>query len=166
LGRFAEGATGGSSATLAEVTSGYGTTNQTIKELGTFSIPEGGWSSWEFVEMTNAGSPAAITLDGSQTTLKLEGGSPNEANINFFMLVPTAPAPPITPTVGAGKVTLSFVIQSGYTYELQYKTHLTDPAWTQVPGTDLMTGNTVTNVTDTIGSNGSRFYRLLIQPAP
>ncbi|HTV42125.1 MAG TPA: carbohydrate-binding protein [Candidatus Sulfotelmatobacter sp.] len=166
LGRFAEGATGGSSATLAKVTAGFGTTNQSTRELGTFIIPEAGWSTWEFVEMTNGGSPASVTFDGTQTTLKLEGGSPNEANINFFMLVPAAPAPPITPALSAGKVTLSFVIQSGYTYELQYKTHLTDPTWAQVPGTVVMTGNMVTNVSDTIGSNGMRFYRLLIQSAP
>ena len=166
LGRFAEGATGGSSVIFAKVTSGYGTTNQTAAELGTFNIPTAGWSSWEFVEMTNGGSPASVTFDGSQTTLKLEGANNNEANINFFMLVPTTPEPPITPTVSAGKVNLSFVIQSGYTYELQYKTHLTDPSWTQVPGSEPMTGNMVTNVTDTIGSNGTRFYRLLIQSTP
>lgn len=166
VGRFAEGATGGSTPTLAKVTSGYGTTNQTTKALGTFSVPTEGWSTWEFVEMTSAGSPASVTFDGTQSTLKLEGGTPNEANVNFFMLVPTTPAPPITPTVSAGKVSLSFVVQSGYTYELQYKTHLTDPSWAQVPGSSLMTGNLVTNVTDTIGSNGSRFYRLLIQSAP
>jgi hypothetical protein len=163
LGRFAEGATGGSSAALAKVTSGYGTTNQSTSLLGTFTIPEGGWSSWEFVEMTSGGSPASVTFDGTQSTLKLEGGTPNEANINFFMLVLTTPAPSITPSVSAGKVKLSFVVQSGYTYELQYKTHVTDPTWAQVPGTSLMTGNWVTNVTDTIGSNGSRFYRLQIQ---
>jgi hypothetical protein len=166
VGRFAEGGTGGSSATIAKVTGGYGTTNQATKVLGTFTIPEGGWSTWEFAEMTSGGSPASVTFDGTKTTLKLEGGAPNEANINFFMLVPTAPAPPITPTVNAGKVNLSFVIQSGYTYELQYKTHLTDPSWTQVPGSVVMTGNMVTNVSDTIGSNGTRFYRLLIQSAP
>jgi hypothetical protein len=163
LGRFAEGASGGSSATIAKVTSGYGTTNQTAIALGTFTIPTQGWSTWEFVEMTNGGVPASVTFDGSRATLKLEGGGPNEANMNFFMLVPAKPAPPITPTVSAGKVTLSFVIQTGYTYELQYKTHLTDPTWTQVPGTSLMTGNMVTNVSDTIGSNGTRFYRLMIQ---
>ena len=164
LGRFAEGATGGSSAALAAVTSGFGTTNQTTKVLGTFTIPTGGWSTWEFVEMTNGGSPATVTFDGSQTTLKLLGGTPNEANINFFMLVPTTPAPPITATVNAGKVNLKFVVQSGYTYELQYKTHLTDSSWVQVPGTVLMTGNMVTNVTDTIvASPGTRFYRVLIQ---
>jgi hypothetical protein len=163
LGRFAEGATGGSSAALAKVTSGYGTTNQSTSLLGTFTIPEGGWSSWEFVEMTSGGSPASVTFDGTQSTLKLEGGTPNEANINFFMLVLTTPAPSITPSVSAGKVKLSFVVQSGYTYELQYKTHVTDPTWAQVPGSSLMTGNWVTNVTDTIGSNGSRFYRLQIQ---
>lgn len=164
LGRFAEGATGGSSVTLAKVTRGYGTTNQSASALGSFTIPAAGWSTWEFVEMTNGGQPASLTFDGSQTTLKLEGGGPNEANVNFFMLVPAAPAPPIIPALSGGKVDLSFVIQTGYTYELQYKDHLTDPAWTQVPGTYLMTGNGVTNVSDTVsGAGGARFYRLLIQ---
>jgi hypothetical protein len=152
---------------LVKVTSGYGTTNQSTSGLGTFTIPTIGWSTWEFVEMTNgSGQPASVTFDGTQTTLKLEGGGANEANVNFFMLVPTTPAPPITPAVSSGKITLSFVIQSGYTYELQYKNHLTDTSWAQVPGTGLMVGNMVTNVTDTIGSNSMRFYHLLIQPTP
>ncbi len=166
LGRFAEGGDG-SSATLAKVTAGYGTTNQSSSALGTFTIPTEGWSAWEFVKMTNgSGQPASVTFDGTQTTLKLEGGGPSEANMNFFMLVPTAPAPPIATAVSAGKVKLSFVIQNGYTYELQYKTHLTDSTWAQVPGSNLMIGNTVTNVTDTISGPGTRFYRLLIQLAP
>src|SRR6202021_1665483 len=73
IGRFAEGA-GTALAGLSVVTNGAGTLTQSSNYLGTFTIPAGGWSTWEWVSLLNAnGSLAQVTLDGSQTTLQLQG---------------------------------------------------------------------------------------------
>jgi hypothetical protein len=159
LGRFACGATGGSSATLSKVTSGYGTTNQTTSELGSFTVPEGGWSTWEFVQMTGN-----VTFDGSKTTLQLEGGAPNEANVNFFMLLPTTPNPPISTSISAPNIRLSFVTQTGYNYQVEYKTNLTDATWTPL-GSVLAGNNAVQTVSDTLATS-HRFYMVQIQAVP
>jgi hypothetical protein len=163
LGRFAEGATGGSSATLAIVTSGYGTTNQVTSELGSFSIPEEGWSTWEFALLTDAaGKPASVTFDGTKTTLQLQGGGPNEANVNFFMLVPTTPLPPIHTAISGNSIHLSFVTQTGYNYQVEYKNNLTDASWTPL-GSSLTGNNTVQTVSDPLSAS-HRFYIVQIQP--
>lgn len=165
VGRFAEGA-GTADITLSQVTGGYGTSNQMINALGTFVVPVGGWSTWEFVELTDgSGNPARVTLNGSQATLRL-GGQDNEANINFFMLVPTTPSPSITATVSGGQITLSFPSESGYTYQAEYTDSLTAPDWQPVNGSTLISGDgSVKSVEDTISEN-NRYYRLEIQPNP
>lgn len=165
IGRFAEGAAV-SHANLSILTSGYGTTPQTTNFLGTFVVPLGGWSSWEWATLVDAnGNPVRVTLDGSQQTLQLEGssnGSEPEVNVNFFMLAAVPPSPTITASVSAGKITLSFPVQSAYTYELMYSDNLTNPTWTQVPGSSIITGTTgPMSVTDTMSSS-TRFYRLQI----
>lgn len=168
VGRFAEGAAP-SHATLSILTSGYGTTPQTTNFLGAFNVPMGGWSSWEWSTLVDTnGSPVRVTLDGTQQTLQL-GGSPTntepEVNVNFFLLAAVPPTPSIRAAVSAGKIVLSFPIQSGYSYEMEYKNNLTDPAWNQVPGSPVITGSGVTNVTDTV-TTSTRFYRLQIQTSP
>ncbi|HTV60972.1 MAG TPA: hypothetical protein VMH30_00230 [Verrucomicrobiae bacterium] len=169
VGRFAEGASL-SHARLSILTGGYGTSDQTTNSLGTFNVALGGWSSWEWAPLEDGnGNLVKVTLDGNLHTLQLDGstnGAEPEVNVHFLMLVPTAPSPVITPKLSAGQIVLSFTIQSGYTYEMQYANSLANPTWTQVSGSALITGTGATNVVDTIGSNGSRFYRLLIQPAP
>jgi len=166
IGRFAEGA-GAAEANLSQVTRGYATTNQTTSLIGTFLIPEAGWSSWESVELTDAhGNPASVTLDGSQATLQLEGVGNNEANINFFMLVPTTPAPKLVAVVGGGIITISVPAQSGYSYQLQYKNNLTDVNWTSL-GSPFAGNDSVYPFTDTIVNGaGNRFYRVQIVPNP
>jgi hypothetical protein len=164
IGRFAEGAAA-THAYLAQLTGGYATTLQTSNLLGTFSIPEGGWSSWEWVPMlNNNGSMATVTLDGSQQTLQLIGSVANsepEANVNFFMLVATAPSPKITAQVVGNNVTVSFATQSGYSYQLLYKNKLTDATWTAVGG--VISGNgSVQSGSDTWVAGG-RFYAVSIQ---
>jgi hypothetical protein len=164
IGRFAEGAAN-TQTTLSQLTSGYQATLQTSNVLGTFSIPEGGWSSWEWVPLLDgSGNPVRVTLDGTQQTLQLDGspnGSLPEANVNFFMLVPTTPSPKITATVTGNNINVSFPTQSGYSYQLLYKNNLTDPTWTPIGG--AVSGDwSVHSVGDTTGIT-SRFYRLQIQ---
>ncbi len=93
-GRFAEGAAN-TEATLSQLISGYGSASQTVNLIGTFFIPPGGWSTWEWALLKDGnGNPVKVRFDDSQNTLQL-GGSPvggqPEVNVNFLMLVPTAP---------------------------------------------------------------------------
>ena len=163
IGRFAEGAAL-THASLAMLTSGYQTSSQTSQSLGTFTIPLGGWSSYEWVTLVDAsGNPAKVTLDGTRQTLKLVG-SPNnndpEANVNFFLLVATSPAPNVTMTIGGGQFHMSFFTQTGWTYQVEYKNNLTDPSWTPL-GSSLSGNNTVQMVSDTLSAS-HRFYTVLI----
>lgn len=164
VGRFAEGAAQ-THAGLALVTSGYGTPLQTSNFLGTFTIPEGGWSSWEWVNLLdNSGNLAKVALDGTQQTLKLIGSPSNsepEANVNFFMLVATTPSPNITAKVVGNTVTLSFATQTGFSYQVLYKNKLTDATWTSL-GSPLSGNNSIQSATDTWVAGG-RFYKLQIQ---
>ena len=166
IGRFAEGA-GTTHAYMAQLTGGYATPLQTSNLLGTFTIPEGGWSSWEWVPMlNNNGTMATVTVDGSQQTLQLIGSTANsepEANVNFFMLVATAPSPKLAARVVGSNVTVSFATQTGYSYQLLYKNKLTDATWTTVGGS--VSGNgSVQSANDTwVAGAGSRFYQVQVQ---
>ena len=94
-GRFAEGS-GASSATLSQLTGGYGTALQTSNRLGRFTVPNtGDWQAWNWsVLQDDNGRPLKVRFDGSQQTLKLAGGSGQpEVNVGFFMLVPVEPDP-------------------------------------------------------------------------
>jgi len=108
MGRFAEG-NNPTEDTLSKVTGDVTTTNQTATTLGTFPIAKTGWTSWAWSPLIDgSGNQVKITLDGSATTLRL-GGTPtighDEANVGFFMLVPTTPSPTLTATVSGGTFT-------------------------------------------------------------
>lgn len=164
IGRFAEGQQT-TQAALYQVVSGFGTTAQVTNQLGTFIIPPVGWSSWEWVPLTDAsGKQVKVTLDGSQATLRL-GGTPveglPEVNVNFLMLVPTIPDVLLTGKVSGLNLMLSFGTQNGTNYQVQYKNNLTDPDWLPLGG--VISGNGgIQSVSDPItGTN--RFYRVQVQ---
>jgi hypothetical protein len=158
MGRFAEGA-GITEAALAQLTSGYGTTNQRAISFGTFTTPEAGWSTWEWAPLLdNSGNPAKVTLDGSQTTLQLQGLNDNEVNVNFFILTPTTPGPTIQASVSGGNLNLLFFAQTGYNYQVQYTTNLTDPTWIDL-GSPIA-GNNTNNVVSEPIPGATRFYRI------
>lgn len=163
IGRFAEG-NNPTEDTLSVVTSGYGTATQTTNYLGTFPIAAKGWGTWEWAPLTDGqGNPVKVTLDGSRTTLQL-GGTPitghDEANVNFFMLVRVAPSPKLAAVVNGSNLQISFPTETGYSYQLQYRAHLTDPSWTSLGS--AVTGNgSSQSVSDSL-TNGARFYRVQV----
>jgi hypothetical protein len=165
VGRFAEGASL-SHARLSILTSGYQTPSQSTSFLGTFTVPEGGWSSWEWATLVDgSGNPVKVTLDGNQQTLQLEGSTNNneqEVNVNFFLLAATTPAPNVSTTISGGAIHISFFAQTGYTYQVEYKNNLTDPSWTPLGGS-LLGNNTVQTVSDPLSAS-HRFYIVQIQP--
>ncbi len=164
VGRFAEG-NGATEDTISILTSGYGTANQTTNFLGTFAIPAKGWGTWEWATLTDgSGNPVKVTLDGSQTTLQLEGTpivGHDEANVNFFMLVAVTPSPKLTAAINGGNIKISFPTQNGYSYQLVYKNNLTDAIWNPV-GSSISGDGTVHTVSDLIGQ-GSRYYGVQVQ---
>ena len=157
LGRFAEGA-GIAGANLSLVKPGVST-----NLLGLFTIQNMGWGTWQWQEMVDAnGNAATVTLDGSAQVLRLAGTTGNEVNVNFLMLVATAPSPKITGTAGGGNVTVSFATQTGYSYQVQYKNNLTDAAWTSL-GSPISGNNTVQSASDPTTGRIHRFYRVQVQ---
>ena len=94
-GRLANGNGGLASCSLAQITSGQGTTNQTTTQLGIFQFNARGWNSFDFIPLSDAwGNPLAVTLNG-QTTLRVTSGPlGGGVNLNFFMLAPGTNTPP------------------------------------------------------------------------
>jgi Carbohydrate binding module (family 6) len=79
---------GAGASTLAQVTSGWGTPVQTITNLGTFTLNNGGgWQSYQWVPLRNTnGNLVQLSLGGTNT-LQSIAGTGGGGNQNFFMLV-------------------------------------------------------------------------------
>jgi hypothetical protein len=77
--------------------------------------------------------------------------------------IPTNP-PPLLGLVnsGAGGITVSWSAVAGRTYQLQFKTALTDLAWQNARSVTATNASGV--VSDPVPANGTRFYRLLSFP--
>lgn len=147
------------------MTSDAHTNNQTTALIGTFFIPQVGWSSWEWAPaLDSSGKPAVIALDGSETTLRLSGSPVNgqpEVNVNFLMLVPATPEPKLTASISGGQVTISFPTQTGYSYQVQYKNNLTDATWQNLGA--ALPGTGATRSAQDAASLSNRFYRVQVQ---
>jgi hypothetical protein len=166
-GRFACGDANTSRATLSLVTGGWGTTTQTTNLLGAFAIPTTGWAAFGWVPMRDSGGNlVSVTLDGNTNTLKLlrDGTAPfADVNANFLMLVPASAAGSITlhAAIVGGGLQISFPTQPGFSYQIEYKTNLTDAVWTPL-GSSIPGDGTIKAVPDAI-SGSRRFYHARIQ---
>ena len=169
LGTFTSGNSVNTSATLSKVTSSPTVANQTTSLLGTFIIPVSGWGTFSYDYLTDSGGNLVkVTFDGSASTLQFEG-NPSASdgltcNTGFFMLIPTVAAPgtvQLTDTIAGGNIIVSFLTQTGHSYQLQATSSLSGGSWSNVGSAISGNGSTET-ASDTIGS-GSRFYRVEIQ---
>jgi len=163
-GRFAEGQNL-TQPTMSLVTSGVGTSNQTVNQLGSFSVPAIGWSTWEWATLKDGnGKPVKITLDGSAVTFRYSGspvaGQP-ELNTGFFMLAATVPDLILKASRSGGNIVISFPTQNGLNYQVQYKNQLTDTTWNPL-GAPISGNGSIQSVNDT-ATLGSRFYRAQVQ---
>jgi hypothetical protein len=170
---YMRGADGGSgvsdSASLSLVTSGQGTTNQTTTRLGTFTVPvTGNWQIYTWVPLKDSGGNlVAITNGGLAKTFRVTTDN-GFYNANFYLLVPTYTPPPsallsVIGGVGTGSggtINMSFPTLPGYSYQVQYKTNLTDAVWRPL-GNPISGNGWMQTVGDTVPS--TRFYRLQIQ---
>ena len=82
----AAGGAGAAKVDLSRVTSGLGTSNQTVSALGTFSFTGRGWSTFDWVPLADTyGNLIAVDFNGLGTLrITTHGG----ADANFLMLVP------------------------------------------------------------------------------
>jgi hypothetical protein len=98
--RIANGNGGAANSQLAVVTSGRGTTNQSLTQLGTFQFTARGWNNFDFIPLTDSsGNLLAITLNGQQTLRVTSGPLGGGINANFFMLAPGSNTPPAITSV-------------------------------------------------------------------
>jgi hypothetical protein len=147
----------------ALVTNGWGTMSQQTQYLGLFRGTNTSFANWQWVPMvnTNTGSPVIVSIGGTNT-LQMTGDY--KENVNFFQLVSAVPSSVhLAGTFDSvnGNIVLSYQTQSGFSYTVYYKNHLTDPTWTPlaaaVPG-----DGTVQHQSDP-AINASRFYILSAQ---
>src|SRR5262249_721323 len=162
-GQFAAGG-GETSAELSVLTSGWGTSSQTTNSLGNFAIGNSGWTTYNWVPLRDGnGNLAKVILNGSTNTLKLTRAPTGpDVNVDFLMLVPAASPGQTTLAVAISgpNINLSFLSQTGFSYQIQYKNDLTDPTWTPL-GSPVTGDGTLKTVSDP--NNGERrFYRLFI----
>jgi hypothetical protein len=111
-----------------------------------------------------SGQQVKVTLDGSATTLRLNGtpvAGHDEANVGFLMLVPTTPDVKLTATVSGGSIHISFATQNGSSYQVQYKNNLTDANWNPL-GSAIPGNGSIQTVNDSAVGSG-RFYRVQVQ---
>lgn len=152
---------GATACSLSMVTSGWGTVNQTTNLLGTFSVPNTAWESYNYIPLEDSsGNLVVVSFNGSTNTLQL--GRPvsftADCNANFLMLVPVFV---INSTLASSNLVLSFPSQSGFNYQLEYKDGLTDVQWNPL-GAVMAGNNSMLSVTNS-AANQQRFYRVQIQ---
>jgi hypothetical protein len=147
------------------VTDGWGTTTQTTNFIGTFAIPTTGWSTFGWVPLRDAGGNLkTVTFNGSTNTLKLtrDPTAPfADVNVNFLMLVPVVSQVSLTASISGGNIHISFLSQTGFSYQVEYKNNLTDVSWTPL-GSLVVGDGTTKTVNDPVTGNG-RFYHVKIQ---
>ncbi len=82
-------------------------------------------------------------------------------NVYFYNSTYVAPAHPrITASSTGANVQLSFATQTGYTYTVQYKNHITDAVWTTLSS---VPGNNSSQIVPDVKNQSSRFYRVSVQ---
>jgi len=84
----------GSTVSFDQVTSGQGSTNQVLNNLGTFNFSGSG--SFQWVPLMKLGSLAVVNLAGQHTVRATTGGG---AMADFYMFVPANPNLPILSNV-------------------------------------------------------------------
>jgi hypothetical protein len=93
----ASNGTGGSSqgGSMQVVTSGRGTANQTVTNLGTFELvlPTGGWQSYTWVPLKDNNGNLAQFTGGAVRTLRATCGGGQ--NMDYYALVPVDPSRPV-----------------------------------------------------------------------
>jgi hypothetical protein len=117
-----------------------------------------GVDSLRFGTNSSGLSPSQLALLPFTASLDV----PGSIDANGFV----TPVPPPTLSIKPGDptgMTITWNAISGRTYNLQYKTNLTDGSWITNAITDIVATNTTVSHTDNPGTNGPRFYRVRLK---
>jgi hypothetical protein len=94
---YARLATGsGSTVVFDQVTGGQGSVNQTLNQLGTFTLTGSSQSSFQWVPLMNNGTLAVVNLSGVNTVRATSGGG---AIADLYMFVSANPSLPVISNV-------------------------------------------------------------------
>ncbi|HEX3628691.1 MAG TPA: hypothetical protein VH280_25050 [Verrucomicrobiae bacterium] len=149
--------------TLSLVTSGQTTPDQMTQLLGSFSDPNAnGFQSWHWVPLQNNGANVIVPLGGVET-LKAAAGPGGNVNAHYYMFVPavsTFAAFPLSASVSAGAIGITFQTQNGHSYTVLYSNSLNPPNWQTLK--TVSGDGTVQTVPDTM-SGPQRFYKVEAQ---
>jgi hypothetical protein len=142
---------------LGEVTSGLGTTNQTVMPLGQFGSVGSSITSFGWLPLTDAGGVAPVTVNITGVTTFQLSTPTGDCYPNYFMLVPASPIH-LSASRSADNVNISFPTQTGSIYRVFYRTNLTAGSWTLL---NTVLGNgSVLSATDSTSSGSQRFYKV------
>ena len=89
------------------------------------------------------------------TTSTDGGGATNYASVFYAQLIPAG--------AFSSNPTLTWPLAAGKSYQVQFKTNLTDPVWLTLPGDVTFIGATG-YLNDPLPSSGQRFYRIVLTP--
>jgi hypothetical protein len=158
-GRLAGGAGPFTGTTLGVVTSGVGTTNQSVHTVGSFADPNAaGWQAWHWIQLTNNGAPAIVPLGGKET-LRVTSG--NNLNAEFFMLTVAPPQAILSASIVGGQVRISIPTVSGHSYQLLYSASLSPASWSPVGG--AITGDGSIHIVNEPATGTQGYYRVSAQ---
>jgi len=150
-GGNAAGTANGMGGSLAFVTSGVGTTNQTLTQLGSFTGPSSGtWNLDILLPMTDSSGNTATFTAGGVETLRFTMGK--GVNFDWFVLVPTSAANKLTATLSAGKVNLSWTGAGTLQEATALPSTANSPNW--------VNSASQTNPQTITPSGGAKYYRL------
>jgi hypothetical protein len=106
-------------------------------------------------DFNNGSDIFALDLTALPVTTSSGGDATNYASVFYAQLIP-AGAFSSTPVI-------SWPLAAGKSYQVQYKTNLTDPVWLNLPGDVTFIGDTG-YVSDPSPAPGQRFYRIVLSP--
>jgi hypothetical protein len=106
-------------------------------------------------DYNNGSDIFALDLTALPMTTSNGGGVTNYASVFYVQLVSTG--------IFNSNPTLTWPLAAGKSYQVQYKTNLTDPVWLNLPGDVTFIGATG-YLSDPLPSSGQRFYRIVLSP--
>jgi len=118
---FAAVASGGVdiAARFDEVTSGVGTTTQTLADLGRFNAPAtGSWTGFTLVPLRNAENEVARVNLGGRRTLRFTT-LPGNLDLDYLMFVPAGPGEPDLGALRPKNISMPIRLEAGHRYYLE-----------------------------------------------
>jgi hypothetical protein len=167
--RLAGGNGAFSGATLSQVTSGVGTSNQTTQVLGTFADPSpAGWQAYHTLPMLDTNGDMAVVQLGGVATLRFTAptnATPSAGGLNalYFMLTPAEAAAEfrVSASYAGNQLSIAIPTQIGHNYSVWYSSSLQPANWTLV--TSGITGNGGIQTITPAGGGSQGYYRVLAQ---